>query len=217
MTSGRVPDPPFLFWDRTASQQGEEPAVLKTVVDAITRFVPVAEKHASNPLVRRYRYPIWIAEEPVESEPIVSKRYDSVVIAAAGALSFPGTEGLLSGDVVYTAYLRAGSSRDWVLQFSPHDATGPIEPPYPPDAVIPQVTLGLDVEYMVIHGIINAQGRFEKLAIVGDQPLSPDPDTFLRSLSGWEFQPATLDGLAIPVDVVLIVPNSGVTDTPPLP
>jgi hypothetical protein len=139
-----------------------------------------------------------------------------VVIAAAGALSFPGTEGLLSGDGVYTAYLRAGAGRDWVLQFSPRDATGPIEPPYPPDTVIPQVTLPPEVEYMVLHGIINAQGRFEKLAIVGDQARSPDPDAFLRSLSEWEFQPATLDGVAIPVDVVFIVPNSGMTDTPPL-
>jgi hypothetical protein len=217
MTSGRVPDAPFLFFDRTGSQQGEEPVALKAVVDAITRFVPVAERPASNSLVRRYRYPIWVAEEPVESEPIVSKRYDSVVIAAAGALSFPGTEGLLSGDAVYTAYLRAGSGRDWVLQFSPRDTTSPIEPPYPPDTVMPQVTLPPEVEYMVLHGIINAQGRFEKLAIVGDQPLSPDPDAFLRSLSEWEFRPAILDGLAIPVDIVLIVPNSGNADTPALP
>jgi hypothetical protein len=216
MTAGSVPDPPFLFWP-TGGQRGEEPVALKAVVDAITRFVPVAERHASNPLVRRYRYPIWVPEEPVQSEPPVSKRYDSVVIAAAGALSFPGTEGLFSGDVVYTVYLRAGSGRDWVLQFCPPDAAGPIKPPYPPDSVIPLVTLRPEVEYMVIHGIINAQGRFDKLAIVGDQPLSPEPDAFLRSLSDWEFQPAALDGAAIPVDVVLIVPNSGITDTPSLP
>src|SRR5215472_1248540 len=53
MTAARVPDPPFLFWP-TGGQRGEEPVALKAVVDAITRFVPVAEKvRASHPLVRR--------------------------------------------------------------------------------------------------------------------------------------------------------------------
>jgi hypothetical protein len=217
MAASGVPELPFLL-RRAGGQRGEEPVVFKAVVDAITQFEPIAEKvHTSNPLVRRYRYPIWVSEEPIESEPPVPKRYDSVVIAAAGALFFPGTEGLLSGDVVYTVYLRAGSSRDWVLQFSPRDAASPIEPPYPAGAVIPQVTLAPEVEYMVIHGVINAQGRFEKVAIVGDRPLSPDPDAFVRSLSEWEFQPATLDGGAIPVDIVLIVPNSSIADVPALP
>src|SRR5215831_9295532 len=67
MTAGPVPAAPFLFWP-TDGQRGEEPVALKAVVDAITRFVPVAERvRASHPLVRRYRYPIWVAEELVQS------------------------------------------------------------------------------------------------------------------------------------------------------
>ena len=224
VTAGSIPDSPFLFWERTGVRRGEEPAPLQAVVDAITRFAPAAARkpRPTNFIAREYLNPAWLPQAPVEADaPVaISRGYDSFVLASAGAFFFPGTENLLSGDKVYTVYLRATSGRDWILQFGAPDTATAIDPPYPAHAVIPQVTLTPEAEYMVIHGMINAQGRFEKLAIVGDQPLSPDPDTFLRLLTEWELQPATIDGGAVPVDIVLIVPNSGadaITGTPPLP
>jgi hypothetical protein len=160
--------------------------------------------------------PASLAQEPAQSDLLVWNKYDTVVVASAGAYLFPGTEGLLSGEAVYTVYLRAASGPDWVLQFCARDSNpnelrgtgGSLHPPYPVHAVRPELALAPEVEYMVIHGTINTQGRFEKLAIVGEQPLRPDPDRLLRSLSEWELQPATIEGSAVPVDVVLIVPNA---------
>ncbi len=212
-------DPLSIFGQRAAApaeQRTVPDGPRQVVADAIARIAPAAKEPAGSGARMcspAARVPLFPADQP-EKPGLIT--YDTVLVGSAGTFLFPGTEGLLSGSAVYTVYLRAGR-RDWVLQFcareGDEDRQGALEPPRPVHAVRPELTLAPEVEYMVIHGRINAEGRFENLAIIGEQPLRPDPDTLLRSLSEWELRPAAKDGRALPVDVVLIVPNGSAGET----
>jgi hypothetical protein len=223
-------DPAALFWsaeDRPAEQpsrnQTRTPATGANydVVQAQPETSPQAEAFPT----RQPSKEIWSAgPQMTESFPSVSEsqpptsggKYDVVVMSSPGASPYPGAEDLLSCHTVYTVYVRVAEGRDWVLQFCLKDSdqtildstAALIDPPYVMHAVHRDLTLAPEVEYMVIHGIINEQGRFEKLEIVGERPSTPDPEILVRTLAQWEFRPAHLDGAAVPVDTLLIVPNS---------
>jgi len=150
-----------------------------------------------------------------------SGAYD-VAIANAES-SVPGSSGLLRGRPVYSVYVSTGSGKDWVLQFaalgtsavSPgHGAvisldrisTTQLHAPFAFVILRPPVLHLLDdARYGFVRGIINVEGRFEALQISGPFRFE-DPVELLRSLSMWEFRPATRDGVPVPVEVLLCVP-----------
>lgn len=144
--------------------------------------------------------------------------FDVVVLASGGAGHFPGTDGILAGRLVYTVHVRAGMRTDWILQFSlPKSMEGsrssaraslPVEASYPFRMLRPDVTFAPEVEYLVVHGVINPAGRFEQLEWIGEPPAESEQEAVLQALGGWELRPAKRDGAPVTVEILLIIPGS---------
>jgi hypothetical protein len=58
----------------------------------------------------------------------------------------------------------------------------------------------------MIHGFVNASGRFEALRIVFPQTFS-QAEFVLSALEQWQFRPAMQNGVAVSVEVLLIIPG----------
>jgi hypothetical protein len=150
--------------------------------------------------------------------------FDTVVVQNTPTEQFPESRGLLSGRPIYSVYLSLGTAKDWVLYFcvpgerGPSQDAGtrivqltgapPVQAPYPVLLERPNVTLPEFFKYVLIHGFVNAEGRFENLRVV--RASRPDADRALvASLSKWEFRPATRDGVKIGVEFLLSIPVGG--------
>lgn len=142
-------------------------------------------------------------------------KFGVVVTGSSASEAFPESQGLLSGSVVYTVYLHIGVHKNWVLQYcllkdaqqaSGDENTAAIDAPWPFLILRPDSLSTLDIDYVMVHGIINSAGRFEKLALVYPEDL-PVKAVLLGALRNWSFRPATRDGQAISVEALLVVPR----------
>ena len=87
-------------------------------------------------------------------------------------------------------------------------APPPVKAPFPTRVVRPPITLPSFQKYILVHGFVTAEGRFENLSIV--RPVLPATDqAVLASLTGWEFRAATKDGVAVAVEFLLSIPARG--------
>ena len=59
-----------------------------------------------------------------------------------------------------------------------------------------------DADYIVVHGIVTAEGRFDQLALVFPEDLA-QKDLLMSSLKRWEFRPASQAGQNAAVEVLL--------------
>lgn len=141
-------------------------------------------------------------------------RHSMIVFGDAAAESHPETAPVLKGKIVYTVYLQVGLPKTWILLFFQPEAeqrggvwsrVAPLDPPYPYVIVRPPIT-GLAGDYTLVHGVVNTEGRFEQLALV--VPDEGAKDRVLGPLLQWEFRPASKDGVATPVEIILIIPHS---------
>jgi hypothetical protein len=144
-----------------------------------------------------------------------------VVVQSAGTEGFPESSGVLSGRPVYAAYVRAGGSRDWLLQYCiPAEddfvaqANGPVVrlttatrliAPYPRITMRPPVRPRLGGHVMV-HGYITLEGRFSDLRVLGVSEPS-ETEMVLAVLEQWEFRPASRDGFPRRVEILLVIPT----------
>ena len=149
--------------------------------------------------------------------------YDAVVIQASPENLYPETRGLLSGRPVYSVYISAGAARDWTLYFCiPNEKppstnspvvqldppAAPVRAPYPYKLMRPSVTLPSWEKYVLIHGYVTTDGRFQEMRIV--RPILPETDrAILASLADWEFRAATKDGVPVRVEFLLSIPAKG--------
>jgi hypothetical protein len=62
-----------------------------------------------------------------------------------------------------------------------------------------------DLDYIVVRGTINCNGRFERLGLVYPSELS-EQEKLLGALRQWTFRPASRDGQAVAVEVLLVIP-----------
>jgi hypothetical protein len=147
--------------------------------------------------------------------------YEVVVTQNAGVVA--GSADFLRGRPVYSVYLHAGDKKDWILQYCLPEAgeapqrnsvvirlsdPAPVGAPYAVVMLRPAVNFAApDVRYAMVHGFINADGRLEQLSEVGDRALRNLPE-LLQALAGWEFRPATKDGVPISVEILLCIPNA---------
>jgi hypothetical protein len=142
-------------------------------------------------------------------------QFGVVVMGSTAAAPYPESTGTLSGTMVYTVYLRVGQRKNWILQYClPRNAgpsvrpTGtqapPLEAPWPYHMVRPDQAG--DTDYALVHGMVNTEGRFEKLSITFPEDLE-SKDLLLRSLKQWAFRPAKRDGVPLTVEVLLIIPR----------
>jgi hypothetical protein len=143
-----------------------------------------------------------------------------VVVQSSGLEGFPESAGVLSGKPIYSAFVRAGGAKDWILQYcipAAEDRSAVVSGPIvtlgnnsPLTAPYPRVTLRPAVKqrpgrYVMVHGTITAAGRFQDLRILG----VTDPyetEVVLGVLEQWEFRPAMRDGQAVKVEILLAIP-----------
>jgi hypothetical protein len=140
-------------------------------------------------------------------------KFSVVVIGSSAAEAYPDSIGLMTGKVIYTVYLKVGLRKSWILQYC---LPGPVEQQFrvkgsatPLDAPWPFLMLRPDLansDALMLHGLVNTEGRFEKLALVLPAGF-PQKDLLVSSLRQWEFRPAKRDGQPITVEVLLIIPG----------
>lgn len=140
-------------------------------------------------------------------------QFGFVVVGSSIADQYPETVGLWGGRVVYTVYLHLGPGKAWILQYSlppgAEAASGAARPeaPWPFDIVQPHLDASdFTSDALMVHGVVNASGRFEHLAVVF--PSDFDKAHFLLSaLEQWQFRPGRENGRLAPMEVLLIIPE----------
>jgi hypothetical protein len=133
--------------------------------------------------------------------------------------------GVFQNEAAYTVYIDmsdAGTRANWTLQYAldthPAGVTATrsrslLVPPYATSRLLPhfspEVASRNHGSVIVVFGVINSHGKFEGLRVMQ----SPDVGfsrLLLDSLAQWTFRPAEMDGLAVPVKVLLGVPVNSV-------
>jgi hypothetical protein len=184
--------------------------------------VPAATASAENNVVLSLaglRAAAIAAAAPTRIAHAVGGVFD-VVVQSTGAEGFPESAGALSGKPIYNAYVRTGASKDWLLQYCIPGAQGhkvevsgsvarigtdsPLSAPYPLVTFRPPVR-SRPGHYVMVHGLITTMGRFQDLSILGSTEVS-DTAMVLGVLEQWEFRPATQDGRAVSVEILLAIP-----------
>jgi hypothetical protein len=141
--------------------------------------------------------------------------FGAVIVNDALEQQFPEITGAWSGRLAYTAYLHVGLSKSWIMQYSlPSDteaaAGGTIsrlEAPWPYNIVRPNLAPdSIDADALMVRGFVNESGRFEDLTIVFPQSFA-SAQFVITALQQWQFRPATQDGQAVRVEVLLIIPE----------
>ena len=138
-----------------------------------------------------------------------------VVVGASPADEYPDAPEVWAGRLAYTVYLRVGSAKSWILQYSlPRSAdkgnagnsTRP-DAPWPYVIVRPHLAAGDSTsDAIMVHGFVNGEGRFEHLAIVFPAQLA-QTQFVLNALQQWQFRPAMENGQITSVEVLLIIPE----------
>jgi hypothetical protein len=142
-------------------------------------------------------------------------QFGVVVVGSSLEERYPETAELWAGRLSYTVYLHVGLAKSWILQFAlPHNSDAAaagyathLTAPWPYTIVRPNLAPGsFNADALFIHGVINAAGRFEAIA-VAFPPKFPQAEFVLSALRQWQFRPATQGGLITPVEVLLIIPD----------
>jgi hypothetical protein len=137
-----------------------------------------------------------------------------VVLGSSQASPYPESAGALSGKIIYTVYLAVGMHKKWILQYclpkaaegtGPRGSATPIDAPWPFLMFRPQEFTGSS-DYVIVHGMINTEGRFDQLAMVFPDEFE-QKDLLIKSLKLWSFRPASRDRQPTEVEVLLIIPT----------
>ena len=141
------------------------------------------------------------------------------MLGSSATQTYPEAVGALGGRLVYTVYLRVGTKKSWIMQYClPRSAeqavkakgtATPIDPPFPFLILRPDLEFAPEMDYVIVHGMVNSAGKFEQLSIVGMTGFAQE-QLLLSSLQLWQFRPAARDGQATTVEVLLIIPREEV-------
>jgi hypothetical protein len=140
-------------------------------------------------------------------------KFGVVVVGSSLAEDYPETVHLWSGRLAYTVYLHVGVSKNWILQYSlprTQEAAstgnaGRPDAPWPYDITRPSIDADANTDAIMIHGFVNALGRFEQLAVIFPTELA-ETKFLLHALQQWQFRPAMQSGQATAMEVLLIIP-----------
>jgi hypothetical protein len=153
----------------------------------------------------------------------IRRQWLDVVITQSNSY-IPGSANLLTGRPVYTVYVPVDSGKEWVMQYCIPAGSGdgraaarngnvlqlgsvsPLIAPYAFAIFRPAVRLKPGVRYAFLHGFINVAGRFADLKEVGDVNLD-NGEAVVRAVKGWEFEPASKDGVPVGVEVLICIPR----------
>jgi hypothetical protein len=151
--------------------------------------------------------------EPTVAHIVLPKdgKFGVVVVGSSMAEEYPETVGLWGGRMAYTVYLHVGLAKNWILQYSmpaaaDNGSAARIDPPWPYDMERPELAPGdLNGDAIMVHGFVNASGRFEKVAILFPADFA-QTKFVLTALEKWHFRAAMRNGILTTVEVLLIIP-----------
>lgn len=143
-----------------------------------------------------------------------------VVVQSSGFEGLPESAGVLSGKPIYSVYLAVGAPRDWILQYCAPagEDEGPevigsvvrlgtpagLTAPYPKTTLRPPIG-HRPGGYVMVHGFIGANGRFQDIRVLGTGDARENADV-IAVLELWEFRPATRQGQPMRVEMLLAIP-----------
>lgn len=173
------------------------------------------------------RPPVPKAATPASGPVVITRpsngNFTTVVVQSSPLDQYPETRGLLTHRPIYSVYVSVGTAMDWTFFYCVPEnkaaaskspvveigaASTPVKAPFPTRLVRPAVSLPSGQRYILVHGFVTAQGRFEGLTMV--KPAQPETDqAVLASLTGWEFRAATKDDVPIAVEFLLSIPAKG--------
>jgi hypothetical protein len=142
-------------------------------------------------------------------------QFGATIVGGSLQETYPEVRLVWHDRMAYTVYLHVGLEKSWILQYSlPRDAEAQsggniarLEAPWPYNIVRPNLAPGsINADALMIHGFVNAAGRFESLA-VAFPPEFPQAEFVLGALAQWQFRPAAQSGQTQRVEVVLIIPE----------
>lgn len=140
-------------------------------------------------------------------------QFGAVIMGNSTEQNFPETADLWTGRNAYTVYINVDTSTNWILQYSlpasaaPANQQAPIGAPYPYEILRPNFPPSeLNADALLVHGYINTAGKLIH-ATVEYPPGFGLAKKVLHALEGWQFRPATLNGKAVTVEVLFIIPN----------
>jgi len=142
-------------------------------------------------------------------------QFGVVVVGSSSNEEYPEIVGIWNARLVYTVYLHIGLGKNWILQYSlpradEAAAGGSInrpEAPWPYDIMRPHLNPeDYTSDAIMVHGFVNAAGRFERLALVFPTGFT-QTKFVLNALQQWQFRPARQDGHIAAVEVLLIIPE----------
>lgn len=145
--------------------------------------------------------------------------FDVVILQSVSRDDLPDAGASLSGNPVYTVYLKVGDEREWLLEYcipasgntraSTYqvniDDPGVVSAPYPVATVIPRNVLELQhSKHIALHGLLSTTGVFHNVTA----PDMEDPlvREVLPLLNQWQFRPALRDKVPVEVEILLIIP-----------
>jgi hypothetical protein len=141
--------------------------------------------------------------------------FGAIVVGASLEEKYPELSSIWNDRVAYTVYLHVGLQKSWIMQYSlPRNSEAALagnvtrlEAPWPYNIVRPNVSpSAFDSDAILVHGFVNAAGRFESLGIAFP-PEFQQAQFVLDALSQWQFRPAVQNGKIEKVEVMLIIPE----------
>jgi hypothetical protein len=140
-------------------------------------------------------------------------KFGVVVVGSSLAEDYPETVHLWSGRLAYTVYLHVGVTKNWILQYclprvqeaASTGSAGRPDAPWPYDITRPSIDADANADAIMVHGFVNALGRFEQLAVIFPTELA-ETKFLLHALQQWQFRPAMQNGQAAAMEILLIIP-----------
>ena len=151
----------------------------------------------ANVVVRRVAPP-----EVTRIEHPANGNFDVVIMQSGARDDLPDVSGMLSGNPVYTVFLRVGDQKEWLLEYcvpvrgkvqaSPYQVTiedtGAVTPPYPISTIVPNAVLGQRTgKHIVLHGLLTSGGLLQD--VNGPDTNADLFSQLLSALMEWHFGP----------------------------
>jgi len=161
----------------------------------------------TDPHVLKQAHPITLAKDG---------EFGAVIVGSTLEEQFPEVAGVWNNRIAYTVYLHVGLSRSWILQYAlGEDSNAPesgvverIQAPWPYNILRPNIAPGsIQADALLVHGYVNTAGRFEDIRVAFPTEYA-DAEFVLKSLSQWQFRPATQQDKPIRVEILLIIPDA---------
>jgi hypothetical protein len=126
-----------------------------------------------------------------------------------------GESAQMPGHIVATIYLRMGLPRNWILEYwASGAAASGLEAPWPYTMFRPNPVLPAVMDALLVRAHLTVEGRMEQLSLMTPTEWAPkasqggtDKDTLFQALQEWRFRPASRNGEAVPVELLLVIPR----------